>query len=178
MSHPAKSSASSYSVDGLYTAHHGWIYRWLVGKVGNVSDAAELAHDVFVRLLSQPRDFNDAGHAQAYLSTLSRNLCVDFWRRKQVERAWLEVLASRPAHYVASEEHHALVFEALVQLQAMLDRLPGKVAQAFCLAQLDGLSYRAIALRIGVSERTVTKYIAQAMFQCVLLEVELDGALL
>lgn len=167
----------SLSISSLYCAHHGWIQRWLARKLGNVSDAAELAHDVFVRLLSHPREFGSEGHARAYLSTLSRNVCVDFFRRKHVEQAWLEVLASRPEACAPSEEHRALVLEALVHLQAMLDRLPTKVSEAFCLAQIEGLSYREIALRIGVSERTVTKYIGQAMFQCMVLEAELDGAL-
>ncbi|MGU9859581.1 sigma-70 family RNA polymerase sigma factor [Pseudomonas sp. LF245] len=174
---PPLPEPSPFNVGSLYSAHHGWIQRWLARKLGNVSDAAELAHDVFVRLLTHPREFGSDGHARAYLSTLSRNVCVDFFRRKQVEQAWLEVLASRPEHCAPSEEHRALVLEALVHLQAMLDRLPVKVSEAFCLAQIDGLSYREIALRIGVSERTVTKYIGQAMFQCMVLEAELDGAL-
>jgi RNA polymerase sigma-70 factor (ECF subfamily) len=71
-----------------------------------------------------------------------------------------------------------LILETLGQLQAMLERLPAPVAEAFCLAQLQGLNYRQIATQLGVSERTVTKYMAQAMLQCLLLEVELDGALL
>lgn len=169
--------ADPCNVGGLYTTHHGWIRSWLARKLGNTSDAADLAHDVFVRLLIQPRAFTSEGHARAYLSAMSRHVFVDFWRRKQVERAWVEVLGSRDEHCLPSEEHRALVLEALQQLQAMLDRLPGKVAQTFCLAQLEGLNYRQIGVRLGVSERTVTKYMAQAMFQCALLEAELDGAL-
>jgi len=178
MPHFPESSAPSYSVGSLYVAHHGWIQRYLARKLGNVSDAAELAHDVFVRLLGHPRKFDNEVHTRAYLSRLSHNVCVDFFRRKHVERAWLEVLASRPEDCAPSEEHRALVLEALVHLQAMLDRLPAKVSEAFCLAQIEGLSYRQIAQRIGVSERTVTKYIGQAMFHCMVLEAELDGALL
>ncbi|MGG5291995.1 sigma-70 family RNA polymerase sigma factor [Pseudomonas shirazensis] len=177
MSYPTDLAAAPYSVASLYAAHHGWIQRWLARKLGNFSDAAELAHDVFVRLLRQPREFDSDEHARAYLGTLSRNVCVDFFRRKQVEQAWLEALASRPEEFAPCEEHRALVLEALMHLQAMLDRLPAKVSQAFCLAQIEGLNYREIALRIGVSERTVTNYIAQAMFQCMVLEAELDGAL-
>uniref|UniRef100_A0A1I8AFF5 cystathionine gamma-lyase n=1 Tax=Steinernema glaseri TaxID=37863 RepID=A0A1I8AFF5_9BILA len=99
-------------------------------------------------------------------------------RRKQVERAWQQTLANQPQRIAPSEEHQALILETLGQLQAMLERLPAPVAEAFCLAQLQGLNYRQIATQLGVSERTVTKYMAQAMLQCLLLEVELDGALL
>lgn len=59
----------------------------------------------------------------------------------------------------------------------MLEKLPANVAQAFSLSLLEGLSYQAIAEQLNVSERTVTKYMAQAMLQCALLEAELDGAL-
>lgn len=51
MPHLPESDAPPYSVGSLYVVHHGWIQRWLARKLGNVSDAAELAHDVFLRLL-------------------------------------------------------------------------------------------------------------------------------
>ncbi|MDN7143030.1 sigma-70 family RNA polymerase sigma factor [Pseudomonas sp. JQ170] len=162
----------------LYQSHHGWIRALLNRKLGNASDAAELAHDVFVRLLSNPRHFPSDAHARAYLSAMSRNVCVDFWRRRRVEMAWLEVLASRPQACMPSEEHQAMVLEALQQVQGMLEKLAPPVAKAFLLAQLHGLSYRAIAELMGVSERTVTSYMAKAMLHCALLEAELDAALL
>ncbi|WP_313517333.1 sigma-70 family RNA polymerase sigma factor [Pseudomonas sp.] len=164
-------------VSVLYLENHGWIQKWIGKRLGNSQDAAELAQDVFVRLLAQPRDFDSDLHARAYLSRVSRHLCIDFWRRKQLESAWLEALASRPEEHHPSLEQQALILEALAQVQNMLERLPTKVAEAFSLSQLQGLGYREIAERLGVSERSVTKYMAQAMFQCALLEAELDGVL-
>ncbi|MNT11449.1 putative RNA polymerase sigma factor FecI [compost metagenome] len=87
------------------------------------------------------------------------------------------MLASRPEVFAPSEEHRVIVLEALQQVHAMLARLPHKVAEAFLLAQLHGLGYKAIAEQLGVSERSVTRYIADAMYQCLLLEAELDEAL-
>jgi RNA polymerase sigma-70 factor (ECF subfamily) len=60
----------------------------------------------------------------------------------------------------------------------MLQRLPRKVRDAFVLAQLHGLPYRAIADQIGVGERMVKKYLAQALMHCAILEAELDGLLI
>ena len=53
----------------------------------------------------------------------------------------------------------------------MLRTLPAKARTAFLLAQVHGLTYREIAGQIAVSERTVKKYMAQAMYQCLLLEI-------
>ena len=43
------------------------------------------------------------------------------------------------------------------------------VRQAFLMAQLEGLGYVEIAPRLGVSERTVKRYMAEAMAHCILL---------
>lgn len=171
-------SAHHAQVANLYVANHSWVQQWLTRRLGNASDAAELAQDVFVRLLAQPREFDSDTHARAWLSRVSLHLCVDFWRRKQLERAWLDALAQVPESHWPSQEHQAIILETLGQLQDLLERLPPKVAEAFSLSQLHGMGYREIGERLGISERTVTKYIAQAMFHCALLEAELDGVLL
>lgn len=163
----------SQQIHTYYTAHHGWIRGWLHKRLGNASDAADLAHDVFVRLLSKPQQFQNEQHARAYLGTVTRHLCIDFWRRQHLQQAWLEALAALPESLAPSEEERALVFEALEQVQRMLTRLPEKVCQAFLLAQVQGLGYREIAQQLQVSERSVTKYMAQAMYQCLLLELDL-----
>jgi RNA polymerase sigma-70 factor (ECF subfamily) len=46
--------------------------------------------------------------------------------------------------------------------------LSPRARQAFLLAQLDGMAYADIAVELGVSERMVKKYMAQAMLQCAL----------
>ncbi len=59
----------------------------------------------------------------------------------------------------------------------MLARLPKKVSEAFLLAHLHGLPYKQIAVQLGVCERMVKKYMAQALLHCAILEAELDGML-
>lgn len=173
----ASAGCAGSELENLYRAHHGWIRQWLQRKLGNAHDAAELAQDVFVRLLSKPRSFNDAEHAKAYLGRMSRNACVDFWRRRRIEQAYMEVLAAQPEQLLPSLEHQAIILETLAQLQAMIDRMPKRVAQAFCLAQLQGMKQREIAEQLKVSERSVSNYLTQAMYQCLVLEVELDASL-
>ena len=177
MNVPSGVPAPGSNLEALYRLHHGWMQQWLQRKLGNASDAAELAHDVFVRLLAAPRAFNDDEHARAYLGRMSRHMCVDFWRRRRIEQAYLEVLAAQPEHQVPSLEHQAIILETLGQLQAMLERMPKRVAETFLLVQLQGLTQRETAQRLGVSERSVNSYLAQAMYQCLLLEVELAESL-
>lgn len=165
--------ASQSSVELLYIDHHHWLQSWLRRRLGNASDAADLAHDAFLRLLAAPRRFDSVAQARGYLRTMANGLCIDLWRRREVEQAWLQTLATRPEAVEPSPEHRAVIIETLLEIGDMLSRLSQKAAAAFVMAQVDGMPYREIAHRLGVSERMVKKYIAQAMLQCALIEAGL-----
>ncbi|MNC46648.1 putative RNA polymerase sigma factor FecI [compost metagenome] len=105
-------------------------------------------------------------------------MCIDHWRRRQLEQAWLDTLAAQLQAVQPSPEQRAIIVETLYEVDAMLQRLPQRVREAFILAQLHGLPYRVIAEEIGVCERMVKKYLAQALMHCAILEAELDGLLI
>lgn len=159
------------AVGRLYGEHHGWLLSWLRHKLGSSHLAADLAHDTFLRVLAgrtglvllQPR---------AYLRTIAHGLAVNHWRRLDIERAYLDALAGLPEAMAPSPEERLLVLETLRQLDTMLARLPHKARRAFLMHQLDGTGYAGIALELGVSERMVRKYMAQAMLQCLCLQQE------
>lgn len=158
------------SLQQLYREHHGWLSGWLRKRLGCAENAADLAQDTFLRVLSKDRDLPTLREPRAYLSTIAHSLLVNFWRRQAIERAYLDALAAQPEHYAPSPEERELIMETLLAIDAMLLRLPGKVRQAFLWSQLDGLTYAVIATRLQVSERMVKKYMAQAMLHCLLLE--------
>ena len=83
----------------------------------------------------------------------------------------MATLALQPENVVPSVEERHLVLEALLLVDQMLAGLPSKVRQAFLLAQLDGLTYRQIALRLAVSERSVKNYMTRAMLACLQLDI-------
>lgn len=170
-------SSPQQTIHALYCDHHGWLHGWLSKRLGNASDAADLAHDAFLRVMAKPPVFDGFDGARAYLGSIARNLVIDLWRRREIERAWLETLAAQPAAVAPSPEHRAIVLETLFEIDAMLRWLPERAARAFVLAQLHGLGYRDIAARIGVSERMVKRYMAQAMLHCLALEAGMQPAL-
>ena len=75
-----------------------------------------------------------------------------------------------------SPEDSAIIIETFCELDDMLRRLPEKVATAFILSQIEGLTYRDIALKLNVSERTIKNYMARAMMECVLIEARFHEA--
>lgn len=161
----SRASNATQDLHELYVSHHGWLCGWLRGRVGDVHDTADLAQDVFARLLTrtplpaliQPR---------AYLSTIARGLVVDHWRRRTLEQAWRDTLAALPEATEPSPESRLMFLQALMEIDRVLDQLRPPERHAFLLAQLDGLSCPQIAQQLGLSLATVERYIAKALRCC------------
>ena len=169
---PPDNDAVFDRTEALYLSHHPWLVSWLKQRLGCVDTAADLAQDTFVRLLKKPRQikYTDEGdtRARAYLSTIAKGLCVDHWRRRDVEQAWLEALAAQPERVEPSPEQRLLVIEAILAFNTMLRQLPERVADAFILSQVLGLTYKEVSARLQVSERTIIKYMSRAVLHCAL----------
>lgn len=162
----------SDAVQAIYVDHHGWLLGWLRRQLGGgVEQAADLAHDTFVRLLTAPQERTvlELREPRAYLTTLARRLVIDHRRRLSLENAWLEALALMPEPVAPPPEQRLIILETLHKVDAMLDGLAPKARSAFLLSQLEGLTYAQIAARLAVSERSVKRYMAQAFEQCILL---------
>ncbi|MCK9504846.1 MAG: sigma-70 family RNA polymerase sigma factor [Porticoccaceae bacterium] len=159
-------------LDSLYSNHHGWLLGWLRGRLGNVMDAEDLAQDTFVRVIRAPRQGSEIREPRHFLLTIARGLTIDLFRKRTLERQYLEVLATLPEPQWPSEEERALAIEALMELDAMLCGLGANVRQAFLLSQLDGRNYHQIAEELEVSLRTVNTYMAKAMEHCCLFRLE------
>ncbi|MCW2101282.1 sigma-70 family RNA polymerase sigma factor [Pseudomonas sp. FSL R10-1350] len=152
----------------LYSEHNGWLKSWLRARLGNASDAADLAQDTFVRLLAS-RDIEQIREPRTYLSAIARALMIDKFRRRALEQAYCEALALHPEPMDISPEKRLLILETLVAIDSMLDGLGERTRQIFLSVQLEGLSYVATGKRLGVSVTTVKKHVIRAMTHCLLL---------
>jgi len=158
----------SDAVHLLYRAHHGWLRGWLGSRLGNACDAADLAQDTFVRVLRHRHEVGALREPRAYLTTVAGRLLINHHRRRSVEQAYFEALALLPDQAAPSAEQRAIVLQALQDIDDMLAGLSAPVRQAFLMAQLEGRSHHEIAARLKVSPRSVRRYVAKGLEQCIM----------
>ncbi|MFK9084482.1 sigma-70 family RNA polymerase sigma factor [Pseudomonas neuropathica] len=163
------------AVNDLYCEHHGWLNGWLRQRLGNAFDAADLAQDTFVRVI-KARNALEIREPRPYLSMIAKGLLIDLFRRRSLEQSYLEALAAMPEWQQPSLEEQAILLQALVEIDRLLQGLGTKVKQAFILSQFDGLTYPQIAERLNISARTVNNYMAKAMEHCCLMQIQLQLA--
>ncbi|MBK4989129.1 sigma-70 family RNA polymerase sigma factor [Pseudomonas sp. S36] len=153
-------------VERLYTAHHGWLRGWLTRRLGDSNDVEDLAHDTFVRVMRARKPVNQLRQPMAYLSTIANGLVMNRWRRLTIERAYADALASMPERVEPSAEDRAVLIESVLQVEALLQGLSPRVRTIFLLSQLDGLTYKEIALQLTLSVDQVQKAMTQAFRRC------------
>ncbi|HUJ03702.1 MAG TPA: RNA polymerase sigma factor, partial [Rhizomicrobium sp.] len=128
----------------------------------NKSEIADLRQDVYVRVFEAAlQKIPDS--PRAFLLATARNLIVDRVRRENVVP--IEAIADWEvlARDEPGPDRQIMAREELHRLQAALDRLPPRCHEAVVLRQIEGLSRREIAGRMGISEKTVKRHLADGV---------------
>jgi len=155
----------------LYQGHRPWLVERLRFRLRNHADAEDLASETFLQVAVRGQA-EAIAEPRAYLSTIARRLLFHFWRKRELEQAYLDWLALHRDAAAASPEARAIAVEALLQLDRVLAGLRPPVRAVFLYSQLDGLGYDEIARRTGLSVRTVGRHMATALARCHRLRVE------
>jgi|SRR6185437_1068373 len=141
--------------------HHNW---------RNADEVPDLLHDVYVRVYEAAQK-EMPENAKAFVFATARHLIIDRVRRERIVP--IEIMADMESLGIAVEdpgpERGAIARAELRRLENALMKLRPRLREAFVLKQLEGLSRREIALRMGVGEETVKQYLADGI--CALADI-------
>jgi len=158
-------------VEALYEAHGGELHSFLVNRLRRDEDAADLAQEVYVRLMRLKRTALVRNPA-AYLFFVAKQVLGDFQKNAIEQRRHVmfdSELAERsdedrePA--ASAEPVDLLIVEE--KLRRLLGLLPAVHRDVLLLRKRDGLSWAEIAHQLGLSVHTVKKYLARAQAELI-----------
>lgn len=152
-------------INTLYRQHHSWLYQWLKRRLNQSEDAADLAHDTFIRILKR-KDQLYFDQPRALLTTVAKGILINWYQRKSIEKAYLEALSSRPEYDEISPEQKISAIESLCLINQLLNQMPERQQQVFIWSQLEGLTQQEIANRLNISTRTVMRDLVAVLTQC------------
>lgn len=158
----------------LVTVQHSRVYGICYRFLGNQSEAEDTTQDVFLKLYRNLRSFDPAkGSLQTWITTLTRNLLVDQFRRTKLERATdsLDVSATseddgptlleRVPDTRPNQEQRYAGLELKARIQHALTRISPELREAVILRDLEDMDYKEIALVLKIPEGTVKSRISR-----------------
>jgi RNA polymerase sigma factor (sigma-70 family) len=155
-------------IEHLFTEHLASLEAFLYRRVRRHPVAAELAQEVYLRMLRVP-DMEAIRNPEAYLYTVASNLAKEHARREGLGQAAQDVddpmiqgqLAEFPLFGVQMDAE-----QRVRRLHEVLKQLPAKCQAAMVLQYWHGQSYKEIAQQLGVSTNMVKKYLTQGLAHC------------
>lgn len=136
--------------------HSARVYRLAYRLTGDVHDAEDLTHDVFVRVF-RSLDGYTPGTFEGWLHRITTNLFLDKARRKQRIRfdALTDEFAARLHSGTASPEQIYIADHLDSDIQKALDALPPQFRAAVVLCDIEGLTYEEVAEALEIKLGTV-----------------------
>jgi len=145
-------------IEQLFKEHYPVMLRLAVMLLHDKEEGRDIVHDVFTRLLDGDIRFNK-DKAGAFLLSCVRNSCLNVMRSRSSREQAMRL-------YLPDDESADGLEEKVQALQTSLKDLEPPVCQEIVLMHYrDGLTFKEIASRLGVSETTVYKHLRQAMNQ-------------
>ena len=141
-------------VAGIFARHVKMVYRLCYSYLGSPHDAEDAAQAVFMKLVANPRTFEDVEHEKAWLLRVTINQCRDcrkmVYRKRESSYESLEQIDQRTQE---TEEHFVL---------SELRKLPEMDRNIVYLHYYEGYSLREIADMLGKSQNAVNVRLVRA----------------
>ena len=143
--------------------HERAIRSWLARRTHDL-DIDDIIQEMYARLAAL-ENVEDIRNPRQYAAQTAISITINLARHARVvpmlpfadfEELGLTSLDPSPEHAVSAQDE-------LRELETALQELPTLCRTAFLLRRIDGLSQKEVAEKLGISIKTVEKYMAQSV---------------
>ncbi|MTK54622.1 RNA polymerase sigma-70 factor [Paludibacter sp.] len=150
-------------IDEIFALYHIKIFRFSVSYLKNEDDAYDIVQEVFIKIWEARFSLKSDTNFDAFIFTIAKNAVMSLFRKRLSEQKYLDYLSeSAVSNALDTEEQTDYVF-LRQKYEQLVETLPVKRKEIFLLSREKGLSNKEIALRQGVSEKTVEDHITKAL---------------
>lgn len=155
-------SGETEAFAGVIRRYQARLYNYLYRFTHNREDCEDLVNDTFFQAFRELRSCRDLGKFRAWVYRIAHNIGVNFWRKRNRERAWttkLEDLAYEVASWAASPLEEATRKEEGLVVDEAMRELPAHYRSALLLFYYEEFSYQEMAEILGVPLSSVKTHL-------------------
>ena len=170
---------TALSVDQVWGEFTAQLRRFIAGRVRGEADVEDILQEVFIKIHRGLDRLDDHFKLHAWVYQITRNAIIDHYRRGGPDVEMPEELPDRIAEEEDSEGAEA---EVATCLRPMAEDLPEKYREALLLTDIEGLTQKEMAERLGISLSGAKSRVQRAreklkdvLLECCHLEVDRRG---
>ena len=139
----------------LYRKHYRRVYSICLRMTGNVAEAEDLTHEVFIQLHSKLGSFRVEAAFTTWLHRLTVNQVLMHFRKKSTRSELLTEEGETPIQIVKGTENPgAMPVIDRISLEKALQQLPPGYRTVFVLHDVEGYEHYEISNMLGIAEGT------------------------
>ena len=146
----------------LYQKYGEEMYRYAFFHLGNKEAAEDIVQEVFTKFWDRI-DGVVEGKEQFYLFRSAKNLLITKGKKKKVVEKFVNQLKwkseFRDPQFLMEES------EFKSKIERMLASLTDAQREVFLMSRIEGLKYKEIAHKLGLSQKAVEKRMSQALLK-------------
>lgn len=146
--------------DALFRAYYKPLCAFAVQYIKDPDAAEDLVQDLFFRLWQDREQVNITASVKSYLFTAVRNRSLNAMKVKLRMRPVDDGHLSVEEEGTVQEEEHT---ERSARVLAAIELLPEERKKVFKLSKHEGLKYHEIAVKLGISVKTVENQMGKAL---------------
>ncbi|MFD2555111.1 RNA polymerase sigma factor [Sphingobacterium tabacisoli] len=145
----------------LYRSYAAKLTSKLITLLRDSELAGDILQDLFIKVWELRADINPEKSFGGYLHTIATNMAKDRFRSALHQQVYLQSRADlTEGHDSVSRFMDQKDMRAAVD--AALAKLPPRQREVYTLYKIDGLSYKEIQQRLGISKPAVNRLIQEA----------------
>jgi RNA polymerase sigma-70 factor (ECF subfamily) len=144
------------------------VYNIALGFTYNNDDASDIVQDIFLKLYKNLHKFNRDRSFKGWLIQLSKNYCIDYWRKNKKGRIKVE-LKENIASTNDTPDLLNIKDSERQFLRNKIKVLEPELKIILIMRDIEGMSYSSISDSLGIPEGTVKSRINRARIKLVKL---------
>lgn len=147
----------------IYHRYKSLLYLHACRMLQDDEEAKDLVQELFATLWTKRETLAVSTSLDAYLYGSIKNRILNFMAHQKVISRYAEFLGSHLEGAVQSHDTMMIASELSDIIESEVARLPPKMRKIFELRSSDRLSYRQIAEKLDISDKTVKKQVHNAL---------------
>ena len=150
-------------MEELFNYYYPRLYRFARSFLKIEDGIEDILQEVFIRVWDHRRKIRNTATFNAFIFTISRNLLLNELRNRLKDQKVRETLLKKSIaeEFMVSGEVDFRELESKVE--EIITQLPDNHREYFVMSRKEGLSNRAIAEKMGVSEKNVEYHLSRAV---------------
>ena len=155
--------SDSSAFEKLYYVYVERVYYFALRYVKNASDAEEVVQEVFTKIWESRHNIKPELSFSGYLLTTTKNTIFNDNRKKVNHQAYTTYIINYLQNNMKDVEDEIIFNDLMNLLKKMIEKLPAKRQEIFRLCRFEGLPYKEVSAKLGISEKTIETHMRLAI---------------